>query len=52
MKRIIVCADGTWNVQDQINDGSKTRRPTNVTKLARAILPTDANGITQLVIYR
>ncbi|MGA7439399.1 MAG: DUF2235 domain-containing protein [Luteibacter sp.] len=52
MKRIIVCADGTWNVRDQINDGSKTRRPTNVTKIARAILPTDAYGVTQVVIYR
>jgi uncharacterized protein (DUF2235 family) len=52
MKRIIVCADGTWNVRDQVSEGSKTRRPTNVTKLARAVRPTDADGVTQVVIYR
>lgn len=52
MKRIIVCADGTWNVQDQVNDETGTRRPTNVTKLARAVLPRDRNGIHQVVFYR
>jgi len=52
MKRIIVCADGTWNIRDQMSSGSKTRRPTNVTKLARAILPTDPHGVSQVVIYR
>lgn len=52
MKRIIVCADGTWNVQDQVNDETGKRRPTNVTKLARAVLPVDQNGIHQVVFYR
>ncbi len=52
MKRIIICADGTWNVQDQVNDETGKRRPTNVTKLARAVLPTDRNGVHQVVFYR
>lgn len=51
MKRLIVCADGTWNIRDQVNEKTHTRRPTNVTKLARAVLPTDPHGIPQVVIY-
>jgi uncharacterized protein (DUF2235 family) len=50
MKRIVVCADGTWNIRDQADKGAKTRRPTNVTKVARAI-ESRANGIDQVVIY-
>ena len=50
MKRIIICADGTWNVRDQTNDQSGKRRPSNVTKLARAILP-HAPDMDQVVIY-
>jgi hypothetical protein len=38
MKRIIVCAAGTWNVRDQRDKLNGKRRPTNVTKTARAIL--------------
>ena len=49
MKRIVICADGTWNVRDQVDKQSKTRHPTNVTKIARAILPRDARGIDQVV---
>ena len=37
MKRIVMCADGTWNQRDQIDDESGKRRPTNVTKIARAV---------------
>lgn len=51
MKRIVVCADGTWSIRDQVNKETGKRRPTNVTKLARAILPTDAGGVPQIVIY-
>ena len=51
MKRIIICADGTWNVRDQENEITRTRRPTNVTKVARAVLPRDAHGIDQVVYY-
>ena len=51
MKRIVICADGTWNVRDQIDRKTGTRHPTNVTKIARAILPTAANGTAQVVCY-
>jgi uncharacterized protein (DUF2235 family) len=51
MKRIIVCADGTWNIRDQVSKGTTQRRPTNVTKIARAIRPRDRQGIDQIVFY-
>ena len=44
-KRLIVCCDGTWNKPDQGGG------PTNVTKMARAILPRRADGELQLVYY-
>jgi uncharacterized protein (DUF2235 family) len=44
-KTLIVCCDGTWNKPDQGGG------PTNVTKMARAILPRAANGDPQLVYY-
>ena len=51
MKRIIICADGTWNIRDQLDRRSGKRRPTNVTKLARAIRTRDSSGIDQVVYY-
>jgi uncharacterized protein (DUF2235 family) len=51
MKRIVICADGTWNIRDQIQKGQKTRHPTNVTKVARAVLPQAADGACQVVYY-
>jgi len=51
MKRIILCADGTWNVRDQIDKDTGKRRPTNVTKFARAILPEAPDGTPQVVYY-
>lgn len=51
MKRIVICSDGTWNIRDQIDKASGKRRPTNVTKLARAVLARDAQGIDQIVAY-
>ena len=51
MKRIVICADGTWNERDQIDKKSKKRRPTNVTKLARAVLPQAVDGTHQVVFY-
>jgi uncharacterized protein (DUF2235 family) len=51
MKRIIVCADGTWNTRDQINQASGKRRPSNVTKVARAIRPRDRHHVDQIVYY-
>ena len=43
-KRLVVCCDGTWNFADQ-------KSPTNVTKLALAVAPTDADGMEQRVFY-
>ncbi|MEQ1727359.1 MAG: DUF2235 domain-containing protein [Vicinamibacterales bacterium] len=52
MKRIVICADGTWNVRDQTDDDTGKRRPTNVTKVARAIRPRGtADGVDQVVLY-
>lgn len=51
MKRIVICADGTWNIRDQIDKNSGKRRPTNVTKVARAIRPKAQNGTHQVVYY-
>jgi len=51
MKRIVICADGTWNERDQINKQTKRRRPTNVTKVARAVQPRSRNGLDQVVFY-
>jgi uncharacterized protein (DUF2235 family) len=50
-KRLVVCADGTWNIRDQVDKDSGKRRPTNVTKIARAVLPRAADGTDQMVIY-
>ena len=51
MKRIVICSDGTWNVRDQIDEESQKRRPSNVTKIARAVLPRSPGGIDQIVYY-
>ena len=51
MKRIVICADGTWNIRDQVDKVSGKRRPTNVTKLARGVLARDAQGVDQIVAY-
>lgn len=44
MKRLIMCCDGTWNTAQQPS-------PTNVEKMCRAIAPTDASGLAQVVFY-
>jgi uncharacterized protein (DUF2235 family) len=51
MKRLVLCADGTWNTRDQQNEDSGKRCPTNVTKVARAVRPRDDNGVDQVVFY-
>jgi uncharacterized protein (DUF2235 family) len=43
MKRIVIACDGTWKRVD-------SREPTNVAKLAQAVLPA-ANGVAQLVCH-
>jgi len=49
VKRIVICCDGTWNRPDQVHDGKLCA--SNVTKLARCVLPVDSGGIQQLVFY-
>jgi len=48
MKRIIICADGTWNRPEQLGSDEY---PTNVLKFARGIAAHDADGIKQVVFY-
>ena len=51
MKRIVICGDGTWNERDRIDEKTGRRHPTNVTKVARAVLPQGADGTAQVVYY-
>jgi uncharacterized protein (DUF2235 family) len=51
VKRIVICADGTWNIRDQLDKKAGKRRPTNVTKLARAVRSKSSSGIDQVVCY-
>src|SRR5262245_50703133 len=50
MKRLVLCGDGTWNVRDQLDENGK-RRPTNVTKVARAIKTKNSHGVEQVDCY-
>ncbi|MEU6348190.1 DUF2235 domain-containing protein [Streptomyces sp. NPDC047072] len=43
-KRLVVCCDGTWNMPNQ-------KYVTNVSKVARAVLPVAADGTEQRVGY-
>lgn len=47
-KRIIVCADGTWNRPEE---DVKKDVPTNVLKFARSIQPKSSDGSAQQVFY-
>lgn len=47
-KRIVICADGTWNRPEK---DLKIDFPTNVLRLARAISPIAADGKPQQVFY-
>lgn len=46
-KRIVICADGTWNRPEKNQDDY----PTNVLKMARAIKPIAEDGTPQQVFY-
>ncbi len=48
MKRIALCFDGTWNRPEE-NIGEDF--PTNVLQFARAIRPSDGQGVEQVVFY-
>ena len=51
MKRIIICADGTWNDSESIDKDVGRPQPTNVLKVARAVLPKSSLGIDQIIYY-
>ena len=44
VKRIAIFCDGTWNRHDSAH-------PTNVVRLAQAVKPSSADGMTQVVLY-
>ena len=44
-KRIVICADGTWNTPDQKNEGVIS--PTNVARLAMCVTPFAGDGRRQ-----
>jgi len=48
MKRIVICADGTWNKPEE---NLEKDYPTNVLKFSRAIAPLDNSKISQTVFY-
>ena len=48
-RRLIICSDGTWNSPDDVDRGKV--KPTNITKLSRAIKPLDSKGDSQIVFY-
>lgn len=47
-KRIVICADGTWNRPEK---DLREDMPTNVLRLARAIKPVATDGVPQQVFY-
>lgn len=55
MKRLVVCADGTWSARDapRFNGGRRASPAgrTNVAKLARGIAAVDAAGVAQETYY-
>ncbi len=49
MRRLIVCADGTWNTPDEKTDDQPV--PTNVVKIQRAIKAIGSDGVSQIAYY-
>ncbi|HEY4306965.1 MAG TPA: DUF2235 domain-containing protein [Gemmatimonadaceae bacterium] len=49
MRRLVVCADGTWNKPEEDDHGVPA--PTNVVKMQRAIKAVDSQGTSQIVYY-
>ena len=49
MRRLVVCSDGTWNTPDRKD--RDVLAPSNVVKLARAVLPVAPDGTAQIVFY-
>ncbi len=44
MKRIVICCDGTWKRLDE-------RHPTNVVRIAQAVMPQGPDGAAQVVFH-
>ncbi len=51
MKRIAICCDGTWNSPDQDKDKDGVPSPTNVVKIAHAVLRHSDDGTEQRTFY-
>ncbi len=54
MKKIVICLDGTWQNPYQVkqrDDGSSVLKPSNVLKLARAVLPADPSSLRPQITY-
>ena len=49
IRRLVVCADGTWNKPDEDDGGQPA--PTNVVKMQRAVRAVAADGTSQIVHY-
>lgn len=50
-KRIVLCADGTWNEPEKNDPNTGRPLPTNVLKVARAVKPKSTEGVDQVVYY-
>ncbi len=48
-KRIVICADGTWNTPKEVRPGGEA--PTNVWLLYQMVKNADAEGVPQLKFY-
>lgn len=51
MKRIVLCADGTWNETEEVSKETGRPQPTNVVKVARAVKVRASDGVDQVVYY-
>lgn len=51
MKRIVICADGTWNETEKVSKETGRPQPTNVLKVARAVRARASDGRDQVVYY-
>ncbi|EMF15838.1 uncharacterized protein SEPMUDRAFT_161935 [Sphaerulina musiva SO2202] len=51
-KKLIVCCDGTWMDADNGYSGGKLQNPSNVTRIARAIMFEDDAKHPQIVYYQ
>lgn len=49
VKHLVVCCDGTWNTQEQLDHGIPS--PTNVCKIANSLAAEDKKGNAQLRYY-